>query len=94
MRANIEKVKATRVRLVNELDALGFSTLPSQANFILTYPPDGLSATEYYEKLWEKRILIRWLDQPRVRDYVRITVGTDGEIDRLLETTRDILKVT
>ncbi|KPL04381.1 MAG: hypothetical protein AMK75_01225 [Planctomycetes bacterium SM23_65] len=94
MRANIEKVKATRVRLVNELDALGFSTLPSQANFILTCPPDGLSATEYYEKLWEKRILIRWLDQPRVRDYVRITVGTDDEIDRLLETTRDILKVT
>ncbi len=94
MRANIEKVKATRARLVNELDALDFSTLPSQANFLLTRPPDGLPAKEYYEKLWEKLILIRWLDQPRVREYVRITVGTDDEIDRLLETTRDILKAT
>ena len=92
MRENIAKVKATRTRLVRELDALGFSTLPSQANFVLTRPPDGLPAPEYYEKLWEELILIRWLDQDRVRDYVRISIGTDAEIDRLLTVTREILK--
>jgi len=92
MRANVEKVKATRATLVRELDALGFSTLPSQANFVLTRPPDGLSARDYYQKLWEKLILVRWLDESWVHKFVRITVGTDDEIDRLLKTTRDIVK--
>ena len=92
MRANAGKIKATRKRLVGELDAMGFSTLPSQANFVLTRPPGGLSGREYYEKLWDKLILVRWLDVPRVREYVRISIGTDDEIDRLLEVTHGILR--
>jgi len=93
MLANVRKVKATRARLAGELDALGFSTLPSQANFVLTRPPEGLTARTYYEKLWEKLILVRWLDESWVRKYVRITVGADDEIDRLLAATREIVKV-
>jgi len=92
MLANVKKVKATRARLARELDGLGFSTLPSQANFVLTRPPGGLSARDYYEKLWEKLILVRWLDEPWVRQFVRVTVGADDEIDRLLAATREIVR--
>jgi len=93
MKSNIEKVKATRERLVVELDKLSFSTLPSQANFVLSRPPEGVTARAYYDKLWERRILVRWLDEPRVREYARITVGTDEEMDKLLAATREILGV-
>jgi len=91
MLANAGKVEATRARLVTELAGLGFETLPTQANFILTRPPEGLTAKDYFDALWERRILIRWLDTPRVRDRVRISIGSNTEIDRLLEETRDIL---
>lgn len=92
MQANIAKIKSTRARLIRELDGLGFSTLPSQGNFILTRPPGGLSGREYYELLWKQLILVRWLDQPRVREHVRITIGTDQEIDKLIDATREILE--
>ena len=92
MLANVKKVKATRARLAGELDALGFTTLPSQANFVLTRPPGELSARDYYQRLWEKLILVRWLDEPWVRQFVRVSVGTDDEIDRLLDATRKIVK--
>ena len=89
-----DRLEPLSVTRDGELDRLGFSTLPSQANFLLTRPPEGLGAREYYERLWEQRVLIRWLDLARVRQYVRITVGSNGEIDRLLEATREMLKVT
>jgi histidinol-phosphate aminotransferase len=92
MRANAKKVKATRARLTEALGELGFDTLASQANFILTRPPDGLAAKDYFDALWERRILVRWLDQDRVRDRVRISIGTDDQTDKLLEATREILK--
>ena len=91
MRANVRKVKTTRGRLMAELERLGFSSLPSQANFILAKPPEGLSAQDCHERLWKERILVRWLDEPRVRQYVRITVGSDDETDKLLEVTRRIV---
>jgi histidinol-phosphate aminotransferase len=91
MRANVGKVKATRARLVAELGRLGFTTLASQANFVFTRPPAKLAAKDCYEQLWKRLILVRWWDLPRVRDFVRISVGTDDEIDRLIAATREIL---
>ncbi|HUU42825.1 MAG TPA: histidinol-phosphate transaminase [Planctomycetota bacterium] len=91
MLGNTTKIEATRARLVIALDRLGFETLPSQANFILTRPPGGLTAKDYFDALWKRLILIRWLDIPRVRDFVRISIGTDDETDTLLAATREIL---
>jgi histidinol-phosphate aminotransferase len=92
MRANAEKIKATRARLAETLTSLGFDVLPSQANFLFARPPAKIAAKEYFEALWTRRILVRWLEGERVRDRVRISIGTDREIDRLLDATREILE--
>ena len=83
MRANAQRIRATRARLVERLVELGIESLPSQANFVLArvgYP----RAKELYETLKTRGILVRYFGQEAVRDCLRITVGTDSEIDALL----------
>jgi len=84
MRENARRVVATRQRLSSRLVGLGFEVWDSQANFVLTRiaaPP----AAGLYEQLKERGILVRYFDNPRLADCLRISVGTDEEIDLLLE---------
>jgi histidinol-phosphate aminotransferase len=90
-RANFRRIKATRTRLTNELNALGFEVLPSQTNFILARPP-RFPAKAWLDGLRARKILVRWFTYPEVKDYVRITIGTDAEADTLLRAARNILK--
>jgi histidinol-phosphate aminotransferase len=92
MRSNAEKIKATRSRLADELRALGFEVCQSATNFLWTIPPSGIDAQTYFEKLKQKNILIRYFSDQKISRYVRITVGTDVEIDKLLAETKEILK--
>jgi len=90
MRANAARIRATRSRLVERLTGLGFDCLPSQANFVLArvgYP----RAKELYEKLKARGILVRYFEQESVRDCLRITVGTDSEVDALLGALGEIM---
>ena len=81
-----------RDELQTALSLLGFTTVPSQANFLLAaVPQSGLPAVEIYRALKEKRILVRYFDQDRLRDKLRITVGTPVENQRLIEALREIL---
>jgi histidinol-phosphate aminotransferase len=89
-RRTFGKVIATRERLRRELAALGFEVLPSQTNFVLARPP-RFSAREWLEKWRARKILVRWWAYPEVKDYLRISVGTDREIDLLLRSARAIL---
>ena len=89
--ANFRKIIATRERLSRELTALGFTVLPSETNFIFTKPP-RFSAQEWQEKLRAKKILVRWFKYPNVKDYLRITIGTDVEADALMRAGKSILK--
>ncbi|HEY8517783.1 MAG TPA: histidinol-phosphate transaminase [Candidatus Binatia bacterium] len=82
MRAHVARVRATRARLTAELEKLGFSVLPSQTNFVLARRP-GEAALPIAEALRERGILVRYFAE--LPDALRITVGTDAEIDRLLE---------
>lgn len=91
-RANFRKIISTRQRLSRELTALGFSVLPSQTNFILARPP-RFPAKAWLEKLRARKILVRWFKYPSVRNYLRITIGTDTEANALLRATRNILEV-
>ncbi len=84
MRANVEKICATRARLTEALRAMGHRVYPSEANF-LWVEPAGLPAQTLFERLREERILIRYFPGPRTGTCVRITVGTDAEADRLLD---------
>ncbi len=87
--ANFRKIVRTRERLSAELSKLGFQVFPSHTNFILARPP-GLPARTWLEELRGRKILVRWFDEPAVRDYLRITIGTPAEADALIAAARKI----
>jgi histidinol-phosphate aminotransferase len=89
-RANFGKIIATRDWLSRALTDLGFRVLPSETNFILVRPPQ-LAAREWLEKLRERKILVRWFSAPEVKDYLRITIGTQAEAAALVKAVRSIL---
>ncbi len=89
-RKNFKRVIATRQRTSEELTALGFTVLPSQANFIFAKPPK-FPAESWLAKLREKRILVRWFAAPETRDFLRITIGTDAQSNALLKAARSII---
>lgn len=84
------RIVATRERMTAELESLGFQVLPSQANFVLASHPQR-DAEQLQRSLREDGIVVRHFRQPRIEQYLRITVGTDAEIDRLLASLRTIL---
>ena len=83
-------VVETRAWSAAQLEALGFRVLPSQANFLFAAAP-GLTGDEYRRGLRDKNILIRYFDLPRIRNYVRITVGTRAQMERLIDVTKELL---
>lgn len=90
-RRNFERVKATRSWLINQLSLLGFETLPSQSNFILTRPPNP-DAQEWLHRLRAEKILVRWFDYPEIRDRLRITIGTQAEARALVAAAKKVLR--
>lgn len=92
MLANCQRVRATRDKLVAELDRLGFHTLPSQTNFLLSRPPGD--AERMFVALREKGFLVRYFRDERIRDRIRISIGTDEEMSAFAEACRAILAET
>ena len=91
-RENVARIKKTRNRLMNSLQKLGFFVYPSQANFVMIRCSNAQNAENIYLELKKQKILIRYIDQPRIDDCLRITVGTDEEINTLLEKLAEIKK--
>lgn len=89
-RANFKKIISTRERLSRELAELGFRVFPSRTNFILAEPPK-FPAKLWLEKLRDRKILVRWFSAPEVRNYLRISIGTDAEVAALVKAVRAIL---
>jgi histidinol-phosphate aminotransferase len=89
-RKNFLRIVGTRERVARVLTALGFRVFPSQTNFLLVRPP-VFPANEWLQKLRDRRILVRWFDHPTTKDYLRITIGSDAEMDALLKGARRIL---
>ncbi len=97
MLANVARIQATRARLTESLTRLGFDVVPSQANFVWATRATG-GHCEVFENLKAQKILVRYMrfaDVPfapnGLLDGLRITVGTDEEIDRLLEMLAHLL---
>jgi histidinol-phosphate aminotransferase len=89
-RANFKKIIMTREWLSRELTKMGFRVFPSRTNFILAIPP-CFPAKLWLEKLREQKILVRWFNFPEVKKYLRITIGTQVEVEALIEAARKIL---
>jgi histidinol-phosphate aminotransferase len=89
-RANFQRVIAGRAKLSVALVERGFQVFPSQTNFLLVHPP-RFSAPEWLEKLRERKILVRWFNDPALHQYLRISIGTEAEIETLIEQAKSIL---
>lgn len=84
-----EAIQKTRAATEAALRARDFIVLPSKANFLFAKPP-LLRGEEYYRRLKARGVLVRHFSQPRIADYVRITIGTEAEMLRLLDETDEI----
>jgi histidinol-phosphate aminotransferase len=84
------RVIESRDRLNRGLVRLGFEVLPSSANFVFARHPAHAGAA-LAAALRQRAVIIRHFSAPRIADYLRITVGTDGQIDRLLSALSDVL---
>ena len=78
-----DHVRSERQRVSSELTQLGWSVLPSQANFILASMPNGKGRAAYLG-LKEQGILVRYFNVPGLTDKIRITIGTSQENNALL----------
>ena len=86
-----QKVISSREKLVDNLTALGFKVLPSKANFIFASHSTH-DAGQLAKQLREKGIIVRYFNKPRINQFLRITVGTDEQNMRLVQTLKqDIL---
>ena len=89
--ANQAAIRATRSRLATVLKQLGFAVIESQANFVWCTHPSQ-SHRELYEALKARQILVRFMQYAGWEDGLRITVGTDAEIDTLLAVLPELLR--
>ncbi|QFU76066.1 histidinol-phosphate transaminase [Halioglobus maricola] len=85
-----QKVIATRERTSHELSLLGFEVLPSSANFVFARHP-GRDAAEIFAELRQRGVIVRYFDKPLISQYLRISIGTDAEMDELLSVLEDVL---
>lgn len=88
---NCKRIVENREYTKAQLEKLGFSVLPSKANFLFA-KTDRISGETIYLRLKEKGILVRHFGSERIRDYNRITIGTRSEMDKFISAVSEILE--
>lgn len=86
---NCQRIADTREKTTKELLMLGFEVIPSKANFIFARSPK-ISGEALYTKLKEKGILIRHFGKERISDYIRITIGSEDEMEAFVTAIKEI----
>ena len=84
MKANVAKVKKTRKCFTRELEKRGWDVIPSESNFVFARPPKPLTAKKVFEGLKARKIFVRYFPGQLTGDRLRITIGTDEEMQALL----------
>jgi len=87
---NQAKVRASRERLTAGMRALGFATVDSQANFVWN-PHHSVPVKPLYERLKTAGVLVRYMDYPGWGDGLRVSVGTDEQIEKCLTLLRGMI---
>jgi histidinol-phosphate aminotransferase len=90
LRETVARVVQCRTTMTKGLAELGFEIPPSSANFVFARH-SALSGAEWTKRLRERRVLVRNFQKPRIADYLRISVGSESDVERLLETCYRIL---
>jgi histidinol-phosphate aminotransferase len=86
-----QQIINTREWTVTQLTQLGFKVLPSTANFVFARPPQG-NAESLYQQLKTNGILVRYFNKPRINEYLRITIGTEAEMQAFIDKLAVLLK--
>ena len=89
-RETVGRITATRERTQSVLREMGFQCRDSAANFVFV-SHERVPAGDIFRALRERNIFVRYFDRPRIRNYLRITIGTDEEMDRLFAALQEIL---
>ncbi|MGX8720725.1 MAG: pyridoxal phosphate-dependent aminotransferase, partial [Eubacteriales bacterium] len=90
-RRNARIIMENRAWTAGELKRLGFTVTDSRANFLFAACPE-LPGEKYYLAMKERGILVRYLKGPRLKPFVRITVGTKQQMETLIRETETLLK--
>ena len=88
-----EKIINTRERFKKDLEALGFLMPDSGANFVFARHP-RFTGDYLFKKLREKKILVRHWNKPEISEFLRITIGTDEQMDAVTAALREITQET
>jgi histidinol-phosphate aminotransferase len=89
-RNNCDRVIRSREKLCSQLQSQGFEVLPSAANFLFARHP-GYAAEQLYQALRERGILVRHFRQPRIENFLRITIGTPPQCEALAVALAEII---
>lgn len=85
-----EKIISTRTRVTKELEDLGFDVMPSMANFVFISHKD-VRAEVLFKELKDQGVLVRYFNSERVDNYLRVSIGTDEEMDAFVRQIEKIL---
>ena len=89
-RENCERIRKSREQLRADLQKLGLTAPMSQSNFILCQIPESIGAEKLHLLLKQRNILVRYFDQDRLRDKLRISIGTDAENAALVAAIKEL----
>ncbi len=87
----LKRVIATRDRVTEKLRSMGFVIPDSSANFIFAAHPK-YRAKDIFEYLKSKDIYVRWFNKPRIDNYLRVTIGTDEDMDAMISALGAFMK--
>jgi len=87
---NAKTIMAVRAETTQQLQSLGFTVLPSSANFVFA-KNDCVSGEELYQKLKSRGVLVRHFTKERIKDFCRITIGTREQMQILVSNIQAIL---
>jgi histidinol-phosphate aminotransferase len=94
-----QKIIATRDRTAAAFSSLGFTVIPSQTNFLFVSPPKKTGdagevsrGASFFAALRERGILVRYFNKPRITDFLRISIGTDEDMELLLTACEEIAR--
>lgn len=88
---NCRRIAAIRQDVAGQLEAMGWRVLPSKTNFLFAASPT-MGGKAMYQALRQKGVLVRHFDAPRTRDFIRITIGDETQMERFVNTVKEIEK--
>ncbi|QNK58242.1 histidinol-phosphate transaminase [Paenibacillus sp. PAMC21692] len=90
-RETTDKVVATRDRVAQQVKELGFRSTDSKANFLFIKHP-AIPASKLFAELRERGVLVRYFNSPRIDNYLRVSIGTDEEMNTFVGALREIVE--